>query len=114
MMERTIIGFDRRIALPWLETSARLAAQALPPAEMRAHLDSLLAEHFPGPGGHGTSRYKMATVLLHIWGEVPPHLAGLRAEALFLLDRTPAERCGPYVLRTTWASSRDSVPEEDQ
>lgn len=90
MTERQFIGFDRRMALSWLDAAANLASQDLPATEVRGHLDSLLSAHFPGSGEHGTSRYKMATVLLHIWVQVSPRLLALRDDGLSLLHAVPA------------------------
>ena len=50
MEERRIIGFDRKIALSWLDATADWAAQGLSAAEIRQRLDRLLAGQVAGAG----------------------------------------------------------------
>ena len=92
--ERRIIGFDRKIALSWLDATADWAAQGLAPAEIRKRLGRLLDGQVAGAGWH-SARGKTMTVLLHVWVLTPAALAPLRGGGLDLLrgsagrDRLP-------------------------
>ncbi len=83
--ERRIIGFDRKIALSWLDATADWAAQGLAPAAIRERLDRLLDGQVAGAGSH-SARGKTMTVLLHVWVLAPPALAPLRDDGLALLQ----------------------------
>lgn len=94
MTGRRIIGFDRKIALSWLDATADWAAQRLSAAAIRQRLDRLLAGQVAGAGPHG-ARGKTMTVLLRVWVLTPAALAPLRDDGLDLLrnsagrDRLP-------------------------
>jgi hypothetical protein len=84
----TLIGFDRRIELDWLDETAGQMVQQSDPAAVRAHLLTYLAPVIQG----AEAREKTALVLTRIW--VKPRLAShLRDEALHLVPTIlPAER----------------------
>ena len=90
----SIIGFDRKIHLSWLDATAEWTAQGLTAAEVRTQLERLLEGQVAGDGPHN-ARGKTITVLLHIWGAVPDALVPFRDEGLVLLrgrsgrDRLP-------------------------
>lgn len=84
-MRKTIIGFDRKIRLQWLDATAAWAAQQLPTTEIRMKLDKLLEGVVSGSGSH-SARGKTKTVLLHIWALVPDRLVPLRDDGLILLN----------------------------
>ena len=88
--ERRIIGFDRKVALSWLDATADWAAQGLAPAAIRERLDRLLDGQVAGSGWN-SARGKTMTVLLHVWVLAPPALAPLRDDGLDLLRA----RAGP-------------------
>ena len=91
---RTIVGFDRKLSLSWLDATADWAAQGLPAAAIRKRLDRLLDGQVAGAGPH-SARGKTMTVLLHLWVLVPAVLLPLRDEGIDLLrsrsgrDRLP-------------------------
>ena len=91
---RSIIGFDRRIRLSWLDATAEWTAQGLSAADIRAQLERLLDGEVAGDGPHN-ARGKTMTVLLHIWATLPDALVPLRDDGLALLrgrsgrDRLP-------------------------
>ena len=66
MVARRIIGFDRKIALSWLDATADWAAQGLAPAAIRQRLGRLLDGQVAGAGL--TARGKTMTVLLRVCG----------------------------------------------
>ena len=90
----SIIGFDRKIHLSWLDATAEWTAQGLTAAEVRTQLERLLEGQVAGDGPHN-ARGKTITVLLHIWVAVPDALVPFRDEGLVLLrgrsgrDRLP-------------------------
>ena len=90
----SIIGFDRKIHLSWLDATAEWTAQGLTAAEVRTQLERLLEGQVAGGGPHN-ARGKTITVLLHIWVAVPDALVPFRDEGLALLrgrsgrDRLP-------------------------
>lgn len=105
MEERRIIGFDRKIALSWLDATADWAAQGIAPAEIRKRLDRLLAGQVVGAGPH-SARGKTMTVLLHVWVLTPNALAPLRDDGLDLLRR----RAGHNRLPVHWGMCLAAYP----
>lgn len=92
MSRRRSIGFDRRIELPWLDAAAGVVATSASPSEVRDYLWKVLDGEVSGEGPH-SARGKTVTVLSHVWGTVPVHVAGLRQSALALLETCqPEER----------------------
>lgn len=83
---KKIIGFDRKILLPWLDATAGWVRQGLGPADIRPRLDELLKDEVRGEGTH-SAKGKTITVLLHIWSAVPKGLEPLRDDALSLLQK---------------------------
>jgi hypothetical protein len=82
------IGFDRRIALAWLDETAGQMLRDPDPAAVRAHLHSVLAPEVTGR----EARVKTITLLCRVWVN-PPQAVHLRDEALRLLPTLlPDER----------------------
>ena len=80
-----IVGFDRKVRTSWLDATARLAAEGLSPAVIRAQLDDLLDGQVSGKGPH-SARGKTMTVLCRVWVTVPDRVVPLRDDALSVLD----------------------------
>lgn len=90
--KRRTIGFDRKIQLGWLDSTADWAAQGLSVSDIRARLEQLLEGQVAGSGYRG-AREKTMTVLMHVWVQVPNTLAPLRDDGLALLrDRAGRDR----------------------
>jgi hypothetical protein len=84
----TYIGFDRRIALAWLDETAGQMLRDPDPAAVRTYLHTALAGQIAG----SEARIKTITLLCRIWVN-PPHAPHLRDEALTLLPTLlPGER----------------------
>lgn len=89
---KPVLGFDRKIALNWLDATLQLTAEGLSPAEIRGRLDVVLEGQVAGTT-HNSARGKTKTVLLHIWVNVPPHITKLRDKAIALaLTLAPDQR----------------------
>ncbi len=87
----TYIGFDRRIALAWLDETAGQMLRDPDPAAVRAHLHTVLAPEVTGR----EARVKTVTLLCRVWVN-PPQAVHLRDEALRLLPALlPDERLWP-------------------
>lgn len=105
MERRSVIGFDRRIDLDWLDAAAASAASHQRASEMRVQLHQLLHDKVRGDGPH-SARGKTVTVLHHIWGDVPRAATGLRERASRqLADAEPGER-----LALHWAMMLATYP----
>ena len=82
----SLVGFDRRIKIDWLDALADRAAQESDPAVLRTFLHGLLEEEHPG----ATARGKTITVLMRIWVLVPDQHQALQHRAFELLRQIPA------------------------
>jgi hypothetical protein len=78
---RTKIGFDRTIAIEWLDAGAARAASGQSPAEIRQFLWDFLEDVVPGDTNN-SGRGKTLTVLSRIWVAVPAPAEHLREAAL--------------------------------
>lgn len=88
-MNKQIIGFDRELALDWLDLTAGLAQQGLALAQLRAELLRQLTGEIPG----AEACRKTVTLLTRLWVRVPPEHQTLQTEALSLLSTVlPHER----------------------
>lgn len=85
-MKRDAIGFDRDLELAWLEATAARVAEGMPPAQVREFLWKLLEGKVAGDAPR-SGRGKTATVLLHIWSDVPAEVTPLRDDCLQALTR---------------------------
>ncbi len=85
----TVVGFDRKIKLDWLDALVDRVAQDQDPAKLRSYLHKILAEEHPGEVARG----KTVTVLMRIWARVPEEHMHLRDDAIDLLKTiTPKDR----------------------
>ena len=84
MNRRTIVGFDRRLDLEWLDATAGQVAAGADAAAIRTYLDHLLSSILAGGADRG-ARDKTITLLVRIWRLVPDEVKPLRDRALALL-----------------------------
>src|SRR3954451_13497275 len=92
MIRRMQTGFNRRIALPWLERTAQLALAGASRADAAATLDDVLMDRLAvGGSGPGNAREKTINILLKIWVNPPVALVPLRDDGLRLLQRLPRQ-----------------------
>lgn len=105
MSRRTRLGFDRTIALEWLDATAAKVGSGASDTELRAYLMELLNGEVAGTNAHGAIG-KTVTVLSHIWSRVPPECAALRARALGVLPTVEA----PDRLALHWAMAMATYP----
>lgn len=100
-MTRLVLGFDRKLTLPWLDAAAELASGASDAALRRQLRERLLA------GGLGkTASGKTATVLAHVWGAPTPTRGSLRKGALQLwADASASQRVALH-----WGMAVSSYP----
>lgn len=80
---KPVLGFDRKIALSWLDDTLHLATEGLSPADIRDRLDAVLEGQVAGTT-HNSARGKTKTVLMHIWVNVPRQAVKLRDKAIEL------------------------------
>lgn len=92
--ERKIVGFDRKLELSWLDTTAAQVAHGASPDELHAFLWKFLEGSVSaGSSGFNSDRGKTITVLKRIWCLVPEELADFRNRALKALSEIdPNER----------------------
>lgn len=89
---RKTIGFDRTIAIEWLDAGVAQVARGQSPTEVRQYLWDFLEDVEPG-NTNNSGRGKTLTVLTRIWVAVPPHAGRLKDAALrCFLSATPEQR----------------------
>ena len=81
MTRRQTIGFDRRLALDWLEATASRAAAGASLEELRDGMWQYLEGKVSGDK-FNSDRGKTMTVLTHIWAKVPTVAQSLQARAI--------------------------------
>jgi len=81
MTRRSIIGFDRKIDLEWLDAAAGQVAAGATNAEVREYLSKLLTDQAAGDQQSKAVRNTM-TVVTRIWSIVPEQVLPLRTRAL--------------------------------
>lgn len=79
------IGFNRTLFLPWLDAAAALCSETRNPAELRARLEPIVAQHLEGK----EARRKTIDLLLNIWLRTERVAPDLHAEALAHFQSTP-------------------------
>lgn len=113
MNRRANIGFDRRIDLNWLDAAAAQAVAGATADQMRDYLWNMLDGIVSG-NVHGSAKQKTATVLQHIWGEVPESAQRLKVRAIAQFPNAAADErlalhwammVGTYPLFTDAASA---------
>ncbi len=88
MIQRKIIGFDRRLNKEWLDAAAALVAEGRPVPELREQLKQLLA-----PAQGAEAMQKTLCVLGRLWWTAPKDLAPMQSRALGLLPEVgPSQR----------------------
>ncbi|HYF91543.1 MAG TPA: hypothetical protein VD969_04775 [Symbiobacteriaceae bacterium] len=92
MIERKMIGFDRRLNKEWLDAAAALVAEGRPVSEVRERLKQLLS---PEQGPEAVE--KTLIVLGRLWWRAPQDLVPMQTRALTLLPTVePKERIAIY------------------
>jgi hypothetical protein len=89
MNRRKTIGFDRRLALDWLEATASRVAAGDSLEELRAGMWQYLEGKVSGDK-FNSDRGKTMTVLSRIWGKVPAAVDPLRSRAVAAFQTTKA------------------------
>jgi hypothetical protein len=86
------IGFYQRIQLDWLEQTAQMVLDGIPPATIRQNLDTFLSDRLSvGNTKKSGNRQLTISILMRIWSSVPPELENLRDRGLKLLQKLPIE-----------------------
>ncbi len=80
------IGFNRNIALPWLDAAACFIVEGSDPATVRARLDPVVGAEIASPD----NRRKAIDILIHIWGKTQGSHPSLHAAAVGLYPQAPA------------------------
>lgn len=105
MTRRSVIGFDRKIDLEWLDATAGQIAGGATNSEVRDYLSDMLEGAAAG-NKHGTASRKTLTVLTRIWSIVSEPVLPLRARALELLPGVD----GQQRLSIHWAMTLANYP----
>lgn len=84
------IGFYQRIQLDWLEKTAQMVLDDIPPKTIRQNLDTFLSDRLSiGNTKKSGNRQLTISILMRIWSSVPPELENLRDRGLQLLQNSP-------------------------
>ena len=102
---RSIIGFDRKLELAWLDAMASRLVAGASSAEARQYVWNLLDGVLAGDTSHG-ARGKTITVLSRVWLLVPAHAEPLREVAARLFSDAPRE----HRLALHWAMLSAAYP----
>ena len=105
MSRRKTIGFDRRLALDWLEATASLVAAGDSLEEIRAGMWDYLEGKVSGDK-FNSDRGKTMTVLTRIWAKVPPAVDPLKTRAVAAFQASKARDH----LALHWAMAIASYP----
>ena len=89
MTRRKTIGFDRRLALDWLEATASRVAAGVSLEDLRAGMWEYLEGKVSGDK-FNSDRGKTMTVLTRIWGKVPPAVEPLKPRAVAAFQASKA------------------------
>jgi hypothetical protein len=89
MSRRKTIGFDRRLALDWLEATASRVAAGDSLEELRAGMWECLEGKVSGDK-YNSDRGKTMTVLTRIWGKVPAAVEPLKTRAVAAFQTSKA------------------------
>lgn len=86
------IGFCQRIQLDWLEQTAQMVRDGIPPKTIRQNLDAFLSDRLSvGNTKKSGNRQLTISILMRIWSSVPPELENLRDRGLEVLQKLPVE-----------------------
>ena len=100
---QSLIGFDRKIQIEWLDAAAGRLATGSTPKDVRTYVWDLLEGTVAGDSTD-TSRRKTLTIISRIWLAVPDEVCSLRDAALEHFARaTPIERLTLHWAMTTVA-----------
>ena len=105
MNRRKTIGFDRRLALDWLEATASRVAAGDSLEELRAGMWQYLDGKVSGDK-FNSDRGKTMTVLTRIWGKVPAAVEPLKSRAVAVFQTSKARDH----LALHWAMAIASYP----
>lgn len=105
MSRRKTIGFDRRLALDWLEATASRVAAGDSMEEVRAGMWDYLEGKVSGDK-FNSDRGKTMTVLTRIWAKVPPAVEPLKTRAVAAFQASKARDH----LALHWAMAIASYP----
>jgi hypothetical protein len=105
MTRRKTIGFDRRLALDWLEATASRVAAGDSLEDLRAGMWEYLEGKVSGDKLN-SDRGKTMTVLTRIWGKVPPAVEPLKPRAVAAFQTSKARDH----LALHWAMAIASYP----
>lgn len=105
MSRRKTIGFDRRLALDWLEATASRVAAGDSLEEVRAGMWEYLEGKVSGDK-FNSDRGKTMTVLARIWAKVPPAVDPLKTRAVAAFQASKAQDH----LALHWAMAIASYP----
>lgn len=105
MSRRKTIGFDRRLALDWLEATASRVAAGDSLEELRTGMWEYLEGKVSGVK-FNSDRGKTMTVLIRIWGKVPPAVEPLKPRAVAAFQTSKAREHLPL----HWAMAIASYP----
>jgi hypothetical protein len=105
MNRRKTIGFDRRLALDWLEATASRVVAGDSLEELRAGMWQYLEGRVSGDK-FNSDRGKTMTVLTRIWGKVPAAVEPLKTRAVAAFQTSKA----PNHLALHWAMAIASYP----
>ena len=105
MSRRKTIGFDRRLALDWLEATASRVAAGDSLEELRAGMWQYLEGKVSGDK-YNSDRGKSMTVLTRIWGKVPAAVEPLKTRAVAAFQTSKARDH----LALHWAMAIASYP----
>jgi hypothetical protein len=105
MSRRKTIGFDRRLALDWLEATANRVAAGDSLEELRAGMWEYLEGKVSGDK-FNSDRGKTMTVLTRIWAKVPPAVEPLKTRAVAAFQASKARDH----LALHWAMAIASYP----
>jgi hypothetical protein len=105
MSRRKTIGFDRRLALDWLEATASRVAAGDSLEELRTGMWEYLEGKVSGVK-FNSDRGKTMTVLTRIWGKVPPAVEHLKPRAVAAFQTSKAREHLPL----HWAMAIASYP----
>lgn len=90
-MNRTTIGFDRRLELAWMDAAANCVARGCSVAEARVELNALL-DGAVGADATASARANTVGVLMRLWIKPPAARRGHRDRGNNLLQRLPPEQ----------------------
>lgn len=86
------IGFCQRIQLNWLEQTAQMVIEGIPPKTIRQNLHTFLSDRLSvGNTKKSGNRQLTISILMRIWSSVPSNLENLRDRGLELFQKLPVE-----------------------